>query len=56
MYHSNCLEIAEETIKELEEAIPSIKGKIVLLDIGCIIASHCGKGTVAVSYLGSKRV
>ena len=56
MYHSNCLEIAEETIKELEEAIPGIKGKIVLLDIGCIIASHCGKGTVAVSYLGSKRV
>ena len=33
-----------------------IKEKIVVLEIGCIIASHCNKGTVAVSFLGSKRV
>lgn len=56
MYHSNCLDLAKETIMVLEEALPNIKGKIVLLDIGCIIASHCGQGTVAVSYLGSERV
>lgn len=56
MYQSNCLDLAKETIMALEEALPNIKGKIVLLDIGCIIASHCGQGTVAVSYLGSERV
>ena len=56
MYHSNCLDLAKDTIMALEKAIPNIKGKIVLLNIGCIIASHCGKGTVAVSYLGNKRV
>lgn len=56
MYHSNCLDLAKDTIIALEEVLPNIRGKIVLLNIGCIIASHCGKGTVAVSYLGSKRV
>lgn len=56
MYHSNCLDLAKEAITAIEDALPKVKGKIVLLDIGCIIASHCGKGTVAVSYLGSKRV
>lgn len=56
MYQSNCFDLAKETIEVLEEQIPSIKGRIVLLDIGCIIAAHCGKGTVAVSYLGSERV
>ncbi|MBQ8292727.1 MAG: DegV family protein [Bacilli bacterium] len=56
MYHSNCLDLAKETIEKLEEALPNIKNKIVLLDIGMIIASHCGKGTVAVSYLGDERV
>lgn len=56
IYHSNCLDLVKETIITLEEVLPNIKDKIVLLDIGCIIASHCGKGTVAVSYLGNKRV
>jgi DegV family protein with EDD domain len=56
MYHSDSLDLAKETIASLENAIPSIKDKIVLLDIGPIIASHCGKGTIAVSYFGSKRV
>ncbi len=56
LYHSNCLSLVKEVIIAIEEALPNVKGKIVILEIGCIIASHCGKGTVAVSYLGSKRV
>lgn len=56
LYHSNCLDLANEVINALEEILPKIREKIVVLEIGCIIASHCGKGTVAVSYLGSKRV
>ena len=44
MYHSNCLDLANETITALEEVLPNIKDKIIVLDIGCIIASHCGKG------------
>ena len=56
MYHSNCLDLANETITALEEVLPNIKDKIIVLDIGCIIASHCGKGTVAASYLGNERI
>ncbi len=55
LYHSNCLDLASETKTQLEDALPCLKNKIVVLDIGCIIASHCGKGTVAVSYLGKTR-
>lgn len=56
VYHSNCLDLAKETTKAIEEALPNVKERIVLLDIGCIIASHCGQGTVAISYLGSEKV
>jgi fatty acid-binding protein DegV len=56
IYHSDTIDLAMETKKQLEEVFPNIKNKIVLLNIGCIIASHTGRGTVAVSYLGCKRV
>lgn len=53
--HSNCLEEAEQTKAALEEHFPSIKGEIRIFNIGTIIASHCGPGTVAVFFFGDER-
>lgn len=53
--HSNCPEDAEKTKTALKERFPKIKGDIKICDIGTIIASHCGPGTVAVFLLGDDR-
>ena len=42
------------TASALEKAMPNLKGKIKIFDIGTIIASHCGPGTVAVFFFGTK--
>ena len=53
--HSNCLEDAEHTAAALKESFPNISGDIRICNIGTIIASHCGPGTVAVFFLGDER-
>lgn len=53
--HSNCLTEAEQTRSALQAHFPNIKGEIRICDIGTIIASHCGPGTVAVFYFGDER-
>lgn len=53
--HSRQLNDALETKKALIERFPKIKGEIKILDIGTIIASHCGPGTVAVFFHGDER-
>ncbi|MEA4965029.1 MAG: DegV family protein [Oscillospiraceae bacterium] len=53
--HSNCIAEAEETKEELQKAFPHIAGEIRICDIGTIIASHCGPGTVAVFFFGDDR-
>lgn len=53
--HSHCPELAEMTIKALEERMPKLKGKIRLSEIGTIIASHTGVGTVASFFYGVPR-
>lgn len=53
--HSNVPEDAEITKKAVAEQFPDIDGKIKICDIGTIIASHCGPGTVAVFFLGDER-
>lgn len=52
--HSDCLEDAEKTKTELLARFPNISD-IKIFDIGTIIASHCGPGTVAVFFLGDER-
>ena len=54
--HSRCLEDAENLKKELKQRFPNIKGDIRICDVGTIIASHCGPGTVAVFFLGDERL
>lgn len=53
--HSNCLAEAEETKEAIQRRFPNIKGDIRICDIGTIIASHCGPGTVAIFFFGDDR-
>ncbi len=53
--HSDCPEDAKMTIEAVEARFPKLRGKIRLCDIGTIIGSHAGSGTVAVFFLGDER-
>lgn len=53
--HSNCPEEAAETKRAVATRFPHISGDIRICDIGTIIASHCGPGTVAVFFFGDER-
>ncbi|MBO7519380.1 MAG: DegV family protein, partial [Clostridia bacterium] len=53
--HSNCIDEAQETIKLIKETFPKLP-EVKLSNIGTIIASHSGPGTVAVFFLGKPRV
>lgn len=53
--HSNVPKDAEITKKAVAEQFPDIDGEIKICDIGTIIASHCGPGTVAIFFLGDER-
>ena len=53
--HSNCLAEAEQTRDAIRRHFLKIHGGIRICDIGTIIASHCGPGTVAVFFFGDER-
>ena len=53
--HSNCEDLAKQTAEQIEKNIKGLKGKIKIFDIGMIIASHCGPGTVAAFFVGSQK-
>ena len=53
--HSRCPELAQQLTEAVEQAVPAVKGKIRICDIGTIIASHSGPGTVAVFFYGAER-
>lgn len=53
--HSNCPQEAEKTKIAILERFSNIKD-IRVCDIGTIIGSHCGPGTVAVFFLGNARM
>lgn len=53
--HSDCIEEAEETIKLVKKTFPKLK-EVTLSNIGTIIASHSGPGTVALFFVGKPRV
>ena len=54
--NSECRKDAEEVAALIEENIPALKGKVQIFDIGGVIGSHTGPGTVALFFYGSKRV
>lgn len=53
--HSQCIQDAEKTKVAILERFPHIQGDVRIVDIGTIIASHCGPGTVAIFFLGDER-
>ena len=53
--HSNSIEDCNDTVAKIEETFPNLKGNVKVYDIGNIIASHCGPGTVAVFFVGEER-
>ena len=54
--HSNCLDDALAAKESIVEEFPNLKADDVkIFDIGTIIASHSGPGTVAVFFLGDER-
>lgn len=54
--HANALEDAMLTKEKIEQEFPALAGKVQIFEIGNIIASHCGPGTVALFYMGDERV
>ena len=53
--HSNCIEDCRATADKIAEEFPKIAKDIKIYDIGNIIASHCGPGTVAVFFIADER-
>ena len=53
--HSNNFPDAILTKEKIQERFPNIKSEIKILDIGTIIASHSGPGTIAVFFHGDER-
>ena len=53
--HPNAPADAELTRQAVQERFPKIEGDVRICDIGTIIASHCGPGTVAVFFFGDER-
>ncbi len=53
--HSVCYEDAAEMARMLEEALPNMKEKIRIFDIGPTIGSHTGPGTVAIAFWGNPK-
>ena len=53
---SDCIDDAREVAALVEARFPNIKGgKVEISDIGTIIGSHTGTGTVALFFFGNKR-
>ena len=53
--NSNCPEDAEAVKALVEESIPAMKGKVEIYNIGTVIGSHTGPGTVALFFVGANR-
>lgn len=52
---SACREDAETVRDLVEDAFPALAGKVTINDIGTVIGSHTGPGTVALFFMGDTR-
>ena len=52
---SACYEDAKAVADLIEARFPNLNGKVVINNIGTIIGSHTGPGTVALFFWGSER-
>ena len=55
MSHSYCLQDAQDVAKAVEQAFPSIRGGVEIDNIGTVIGSQSGPGTVALFFWGKPR-
>ncbi len=53
---SACRADAEEVARLVEEKFPKLNGKVLINNIGGLIGSHTGPGTVALFFWGGERV
>ena len=56
MSHSDCIDDANAVADLVRENFKNIDGDILINDIGTVIGSHAGPGTVALFFWGDKRV
>lgn len=54
--HSACLDTARAVADLVEAAFPHMDGPVSIHDIGTVIGSHTGPGTVALFFVGDRRV
>ena len=54
--NSACLEDATKVKNLVEEKFTNLKGKVKIFNIGTVIGSHTGIGTVALFFYGKKRI
>ncbi len=52
---SACLEDAKAVARGVEEAFKKLNGKVLINNVGTLIGSHTGPGTVALFFWGSNR-
>ena len=53
--HSACLQDAEDVAKLVEATFKKLSGKVLINDVGNLIGSHTGPGTVALFFWGGSR-
>ena len=55
MCQSACMEDAREVADAIEEKFPKMKEKVLINNIGTVIGSHTGPGTIAIFFWGDRR-
>ena len=53
--HSACYEDARKVADLVEATFPKLAAPVMINNIGTVIGSHTGPGTVALYFLGDKR-
>jgi fatty acid-binding protein DegV len=54
--NSACYEDARMVADLVEEKFPQLNSKVMINNVGTVIGSHTGPGTVALFFLGDKRM
>ena len=54
--HSACYEDARMVADLVEEKFPQLNGRVMINSVGTVIGSHTGPGTVALFFLGDRRI
>ncbi len=53
--HSNCYDDGLKVADLIEERFPKLNAKVIINNVGTVIGSHTGPGTVALFFYGNER-